>query len=70
MAVLVAKVLSPTECLPLDDSHWLPWVLWTRAWRFGLFVWKLHSGELAIMVLGVSRREQERSLGRSYPLVL
>lgn len=37
---------------------------------FGLFVWKLHSGELVIMVLGVSGREKERSPVRSHPLVL
>lgn len=37
---------------------------------FGLFVWKLHSGELVFMVLDVSGREKERNPVRSHPLVL
>lgn len=70
MAVLVTEVLSPTEGLPLGDSHWLPRVLWTRAWRMGHSAWKLHSGELIIMVLGASRKGAQRETAHvSFQLV-
>lgn len=41
--------------------HCLPQGLWIRAWSFGLFIWKLHSGRLGIHGFRCQQERQKPS---------
>lgn len=48
-------------CPSLGCPHCLPWGLRIRVWSFGLFIWKLHSGQLGIHGFRCQQERQKPS---------